>query len=87
MTGAPMVEVIKELQVTEATWYRWLNRYGSEKNAEASKRAKELGEGERPAQASAGGEGAGHRHSERGGEGKILSPEPAVVPCAWRWRS
>lgn len=33
--GRPMVEVIKELQVTEATWYRWLNQYGSEKNAEA----------------------------------------------------
>jgi putative transposase len=30
--GRPMVEVIKELQVTEATW----------KNAEASKRTKEL---------------------------------------------
>lgn len=40
--GRPVVEVIKELQVTEATWYRWLNQYGSEKNAEASKRAKEL---------------------------------------------
>ncbi|MEN3343897.1 MAG: putative transposase [Arthrobacter sp.] len=40
--GRPMVEVIKELQVTEATWYRWLNKYGSESNAEASKRTKEL---------------------------------------------
>ncbi len=40
--GRPMVEVIKELQVTEATWYRWLNQYGSEKNAESSKRTKEL---------------------------------------------
>jgi putative transposase len=38
--GRPMVEVIKELQVTEATWYRWLNQYGSEKNAEASKRTR-----------------------------------------------
>jgi hypothetical protein len=34
------------------------------------------GEGERPAQAPAGGEGTGHRHPERGGQGKILSPEP-----------
>ena len=33
---------IKELQVTEATWHRWLNQYGSEENAEASKRTKEL---------------------------------------------
>ncbi|WP_087503882.1 MULTISPECIES: IS3 family transposase [unclassified Rhodococcus (in: high G+C Gram-positive bacteria)] len=40
--GHPMIEVVKELQVTEATWYRWLNQYGSEKNAEASKRTKEL---------------------------------------------
>jgi putative transposase len=31
--GRPMVEVIKELQITEATWYRWLNQYGSEKNS------------------------------------------------------
>jgi putative transposase len=36
-----MVEVDKEFQVTEATWYRWLNQYGSDKNAEASKRTKE----------------------------------------------
>jgi putative transposase len=40
--GRPMAEVIKELQITEATLYRWLNQYGSEKNAEASKRTKEL---------------------------------------------
>ena len=40
--GHPMNEVIKELQITEATWFRWLNQYGSEKNAEASKRTKEL---------------------------------------------
>lgn len=40
--GHPMIEVVKELQVTEATWYRWLNQYGSEKNTEASKRTKEL---------------------------------------------
>lgn len=40
--GHPMIEIIKELQITEATWYRWLNQYGSEKNAETSKRTKEL---------------------------------------------
>ncbi len=39
--GRPMIEVVKELQVTEATWYRWLNQYGGEK-AESSKRTKEL---------------------------------------------
>jgi len=40
--GHPMIEVIKELQITEATWYRWINQYGSEENAEVSKRTKEL---------------------------------------------
>jgi putative transposase len=40
--GHPMIEVIKELQVTEATWYRWVNQYGSEKNTESSKRTREL---------------------------------------------
>lgn len=40
--GRPMVEVIKELQVTEATWYRWVSQYGCEKNAEVSKRTREL---------------------------------------------
>ena len=39
--GRPMIEVVKELQVTEATWYRWLNQYGGEK-AESTKRTKEL---------------------------------------------
>ena len=24
--GRPMIEVIKELQITEATWYRWLQQ-------------------------------------------------------------
>ncbi len=39
--GRPMFEVIKDLEVTEATWYRWLNQYGGEK-AESTKRTKEL---------------------------------------------
>jgi hypothetical protein len=59
--GRPMVEVIEELQVTEAIWYRWLNQYGSEKNAEASKRTKSW-KRRTPAQAPAGGEGTDHRH-------------------------
>ena len=40
--GSAMVEVVKELEITEATWYRWLNQYGSERNAQDTKRAKEL---------------------------------------------
>jgi putative transposase len=38
----PTVEVVKLLQVTGATWYRWLNQYGSERNAEAFQTAKEF---------------------------------------------
>ena len=41
-TGARWSRSCKELQATEATWYRWLNQYGSEKNAEASRRTREL---------------------------------------------
>ncbi|SJM65647.1 Mobile element protein [Arthrobacter rhombi] len=40
--GRPMIEVIKELQITEATWYRWLQQYGSEKNAGQTKAMKNL---------------------------------------------
>ncbi|WP_156808958.1 IS3 family transposase [Arthrobacter sp. TB 23] len=38
----PMIEVVKELQVTEATWYRWVNQYGSEHNAGQTKAVREL---------------------------------------------
>lgn len=40
--GASMIEVVKELQVTEATWYRWINQYGSDRNAQSTKQTKEL---------------------------------------------
>lgn len=40
--GKPMIEVIKELQVTEATWYRWQQQYGSEQNAAQTKAVKDL---------------------------------------------
>lgn len=40
--GRPMIEIIKELQITEATWYRWLQHYGDEKNATRTKAVKDL---------------------------------------------
>lgn len=40
--GRPMIEVIKELQITEATWYRWAQQYGSHKNATQTKAVKDL---------------------------------------------
>jgi putative transposase len=39
--GSPTIEMVKALEITEATWYRWLNLYGGEK-AEGTKRTKEL---------------------------------------------
>lgn len=36
--GHPMIEAIMELQITEATWDRRLNQYGSVKKGRASKR-------------------------------------------------
>lgn len=40
--GSTMIEVVKELEVTEATWYRWLNQYGSEGKAQATRQVKDL---------------------------------------------
>ena len=40
--GRTMIEVVKELQVTEATWYRWVNQYGSEQNAGQTKAVRDL---------------------------------------------
>lgn len=40
--GSTMIEVVKELQITEATWYRWLNQYGTEGKAQATKQVKDL---------------------------------------------
>lgn len=40
--GRPMIQVIKELQITEATWYRWRQHYGDEKNATRTKAVKDL---------------------------------------------
>lgn len=37
-------QVIKELEATEAIWCRWLNQYGSGKNAEASTWSRDLDE-------------------------------------------
>jgi transposase-like protein len=39
--GAELAGVLKHLEVTEATWYRWRNQYGGMK-ADEAKRLKEL---------------------------------------------
>jgi hypothetical protein len=39
--GAELPVVLKQLEVTEATWYRWRNQYGGMK-ADDAKRLKEL---------------------------------------------
>lgn len=39
--GAELLEVLKHLEITEATWYRWRNQYGGMK-ADDAKRLKDL---------------------------------------------
>ena len=39
--GAQLPEVLKHLEITEATWYRWRNQYGGMK-ADDAKRLKDL---------------------------------------------
>jgi putative transposase len=39
--GKPLVEVLRHLEVSEATWNRWRNSYGGMK-ADEAKRLKEL---------------------------------------------
>ncbi len=39
--GVGLPEVLKHLEITEATWYRWRNQYGGMKSEDA-KRLKEL---------------------------------------------
>ena len=73
--GHPMVEVIRELQVTEATWYRWLNQNGPRRtpgrpNGPGSWRRRT------PASSACWRRGNWPSTSSTGGQGKILSPEP-----------
>lgn len=74
--GHPMIKVIRELQITEATWYRWLNQYGSKEKAEAGKRTQELEKENARLKNAVSRLAARQRHPDRGGYGKILSPEP-----------
>jgi transposase-like protein len=39
--GVELPEVLKHLEITEATWYRWRNQYGGMKSEDA-KRLREL---------------------------------------------
>ena len=74
--GHPMIEVVKELQVTEATWVPVAEPVRVREERRGVQTDQGAGEGERATQTAAGGEGTGHRHPQRGGQGKILSPEP-----------
>jgi hypothetical protein len=85
--GRPLVEVIKEVQVTEGNLVPLAEPVRVRESRRGVQTDQGTGEGERPAQARAGGEGTGHRHPQRGGQRKILSPGPRAVPCAWRWKS
>ena len=56
--GARVAEIVRELGITEQTYYRWRKEYGGLK-VDAGEAAEGAGEGERPAEASGGGPDAG----------------------------
>ena len=72
--GKSMKEVIRDLGVSEQTYYRWRREYGGMKTSQA-KRLKELEKGE-PATEAGGGRSDGGPHDPEGSvKGKLLSPE------------
>jgi hypothetical protein len=71
--GKDLTEVLRTLEVSEATWNRWRAQYGGMKASEA-KRLKAGGR-ERAAEEAGGQPGAGHRHAQGAGRGKLLTPD------------
>jgi putative transposase len=72
--GSELPEVLKHLEITEATWYRWRNQYGGMKSEDAT-RLKELGrENARPGEDGRRA-GPGHRHAQGAQPGKLVSPD------------
>lgn len=71
--GQELPEVLKFLEVSEATYHRWRARYGGMK-ADDVKRLKELEAEERAAQADRRRSGVGHSGAQGAIGGKLLSP-------------
>ena len=71
--GFELPDVLKELEVSEATYHRWRARYGGMK-ADDVKRLKELEAENAQVEADRRRPVAGHRGAQGAGEGKLLSP-------------
>lgn len=71
--GKTIPEAFKKIRVTDQTYYRWRKEYGGLRTDQA-KKLKELGEGERAAQAGGSRYDARQRDPERRGPPKLLSP-------------
>ena len=71
--GKDLAEVLRTLEISEATWNRWRAQYGGMKAR--GQAAQGAGGRERPVEAAGRQPGAGHRHAQGAGRGKLLTPE------------
>ena len=71
--GFELPDVLKELEVSEATYHRWRAQYGGMK-ADDVKRLEGAGGREREVEADRGRSDAGDRGAEGAGAGKLVSP-------------
>ncbi len=63
-----LTQVLRHLEISEATWNRWRNQYGGMK-AEEVKRLKELEKENSLAEKDRGRPSSGHRHAQGAGGG------------------
>jgi len=71
--GSDVDAVCRQLEISIQTYQRWRSQLKAMR-PEGVVRLKQLEKGERPL-AAAVGRGAGQRHAEGGGAGKLVSPE------------
>jgi transposase InsO family protein len=71
--GATISEAVRQIGVTQQTFYRWRKLYGGMQRSQLA-RLKELEKREPAAATGCVRSHPGQAHSDRGGEGKLLSP-------------
>ena len=72
--GKDLAEVLRALEISEATWNRWRGPVRRDEG-ERGQAAAGAGGRERPAEEAGRQPGAGHRHAQGAGRGKLLTPE------------
>ena len=78
--GKSMKEVIRDLGVSEQTYYRWRREYGGMKTSQA-KRLKELEKGEPPTEAGGGRSDGGQHDPEGSVKRETSKPRAAEALC------